>query len=567
MAANVSRRIRLLSFFVFCVALVLVTRLFYLQVVRGEYYRDEGEKQYSQTTGPLFSRGSIFFQKKDGTLVAAATTGSGYTLAIKPAEITDSEGLYTTLTSIIPNLNHDDFIARASKKTDPYEEVYKRLSEEEYNAILAKKLSGLIFRRERWRIYPGGNLAAQVLGFVGYKGDDFVGRYGLERKYESVLSRDSSGLYQNFFAHIFSNWQELSKEASEGDVILTIEPSVQSYLEDQLEAVHKKWSGKEVGGIVLDPKTGKILAMAALPSYNPGEYNKENDLSVFQNPAVESVFEMGSIMKAITFSIGLDTKSITKETTYVDKGEVTVGDRVIKNSDGKGHGRVDMQTVLSKSLNTGSVFVEQQIGNKKYWEYLERFGFSGKTGVDLPDEVNNLVGNLEKGGAVEYANASFGQGLAVTPLAMTRALIPLAAGGLMSTPYVVDYIDRKGLPREVPKRPAPKVVITAETAKEITGMLTTVVDKALLNGTVKIDRYTIAAKTGTAQLTNPAGGYYQDRYLHSFFGYLPASNPSFLVFLYLEDPNAPRYSSETLTPPFMSMAKFLLNYYEIPPDR
>lgn len=567
MTSDFSSRIRFLSFFAFFVAFVLVTRLFYLQVVRGEYYLEEGEKQYSQTTGPLFSRGSIFFQKKDGTLVAAATTGSGFTLAVNPTKVIDPEGLYIALSSVIPNLNHDDFVARASKKNDPYEEVYKRLSEKEHTAIVDKKLTGLVFRRERWRIYPGGNLAAHVLGFVGFKGDEFSGRYGLERQYESVLGRDSSSLYQNFFAYIFSDWRELSKEANEGDVVLTIEPSVQSYLEDQLETVHKKWSGKKIGGIVLDPKTGKIIAMASLPSYNPGEYNKESDLSVFQNPAVESVFEMGSIMKAITFSIGLDTKSITKETTYTDMGTVAVGDRIIKNSDGKGHGQINMQTVLNKSLNTGSVFVEQKIGNKKYWEYLERFGFSGKTGVDLPDEVNNLVGNLKKGGPVEYANASFGQGLAVTPLAMTRALTPLATGGLMSTPFVVAYIDRRGLPREVPKRVEPKQVITEETAKTITSMLTTVVDEALLNGKAKMERYTVVAKTGTAQLINPDGGYYQNRYLHSFFGYLPASNPSFLVFLYLEDPVGVQYSSETLTPPFMSIAKFLLNYYEIPPDR
>jgi cell division protein FtsI/penicillin-binding protein 2 len=567
MTVSVSARIRTLSIFAFLGAMLLVVRLFYLQIVRGEYYVQEGEKQYNQTIGPSFSRGSIFFQKKDDTTVAAASTKSGYILAIKPVEITDPEGLYQSLVSVLPNLDHDDFIARASKKGDPYEQVAKHISSEAHEAILVKKLTGLVFSNERWRIYPGGTLASQVLGFVGYKGDEFAGRYGLERLYEGVLSRDGSGLYQNFFAHIFSNWRELSKEAGEGDVVLTIEPSVQSYLEGQLVAIHKKWEGKEVGGIILDPKTGKILAMGALPNYNPEEYNKVDDLAVFQNPAVESVFEMGSIMKAVTMSIGLDTKKVTPETTYVDEGSVKIKDRTISNSDGKGHGRVDMQTVLSKSLNTGSVFVEQQIGNKAYWEYLQKFGFGGKTGVDLPDEVNNLLGNLERGGPVEYANASFGQGLAVTPLAMARALSVLANNGKLVTPYVVDYIDRRGLPREVPTRKEPVEVIAPETAKTITGMLTTVVDEALLNGTVKNERYSIAAKTGTAQLTGPGGVYYKDRYFHSFFGYLPASNPSFLVFLYLKDPNVPRYASETLTLPFMSIAKFLLNYYEIPPDR
>lgn len=567
MSASPTSRIRLLSLFVFLAALLLIGRLFQVQIIKGSYYRDAGKKQYAQTSGSSFSRGFIYFLRKDGQRPGAAILEVGYTLAIKPKEITDSEALYTKLATVLPDLPRDNFLARAKKNNDPYEEITKRVSKEDKDKIDALKLKGLVWQEERWRAYPGGDLAAQVLGFVGYKGDELTGRYGLEKEWNSVLTRSDTGLYQNFFVHIFSDWQDLSRESSEGDLVLTIEPTVQGYFEEELKKAKSTWGVKRVGGIIMDPKTGAIFSMAGFPTFNPGEYGKETDLSVFTNPTVESVFEMGSIMKPLTMAFGIDAGVITPKTTYNDLGFIKIADRTISNFDGKGRGVVPMQQILNNSLNTGAVFIERELGQTAFRSYLTKVGFDEKTGIDLPNEVTNLMGNLDRGGEVEYATAAFGQGLAVSPIAMTRSLAVLANGGKLITPHVVSYIERRGLPKEVPELPEPKQVLKKETASTVTDMLVNVVDVALQNGNAKLERYQVAAKTGTAQLTKPGGGYYSDRYFHSFFGYFPASDPKFLVFLYLENPNVPRYSAETLTAPFLATTKFLLNYYQVPPDR
>ena len=198
---------------------------------------------------------------------------------------------------------------------------------------------------------------------------------------------------------------------------------------------------------------------------------------------------------------------------------------------------------------------------------MKAYGLGEETGIDLPNETHGLIQNLDSPRDVEHATAAFGQGIAVTPIEMTRALAVLANGGVLVDPYVTREVDYtfgpswKYFPNE------PKRVLKPETSEEITRMLVTVVDDALLGGEVKLDHYTIAAKTGTAQIPKPGGGYYEDRYLHTFFGYFPAYDPKFLVFLYVKHPQGVQYASHTLTHPFIDTAKFLLNYYGVPPDR
>ncbi len=209
------------------------------------------------------------------------------------------------------------------------------------------------------------------------------------------------------------------------------------------------------------------------------------------------------------------------------------------------------------------------MGKKKFTDYIKNFGIGEETGIDLPSEAGGKLQNLEKGGDVELANASFGQGISTSPIAMIRALSALGNGGLLPNPHVVEKLNYKiGLSKEIIKTEEEmQRVIKKETSEEITRMLVNVVDKALKGGTVKMQHYSIAAKTGTAQIAEAGGkGYSPDRYLHSFFGYFPAYNPKFIVFLYTIEPKA-NYASETLTDPFMDIVKFLIHYYEVPPDR
>lgn len=563
-------RIPLIKFFVVFGALILLGKLFFVQVIHGEEYTKRADRQYVAPASSSFDRGVIYFKEKDGNLVSAANLRSGFTLAIDPRGIDSPMEVYTSLSSVI-DLDKDDFMRRAGKIDDPYEELLHRLTQDEADSIENLDIDSVILAREKWRYYPAGSTASQVLGFVGYRGDELGGRYGIERYQDDVLSRSNQKLYVNFFAEVFSNIKEtLSTEYQsnrDGDIVMTIEPTVQSYLEGELKTLIEKWGGDAAGAIIMDPKTGDVYAMGSYPDFNPNEYRQVSDGARFSNPSVENVYEMGSIIKPLTMAAGLDSGAIEPESTYDDKGFMVLDGLRIANYDGRGRGVVPMQEILSQSLNTGVAHIVGEMGKDVFREYMFSFGMGQPTGIDLPNEVSGLVSNLNSTRDIEYATASFGQGIALTPIATIRALAVLANGGRVVTPHVVDEITYTVGFSHKKEYGEGVSVIKKETADEVTKMLVKVVDEALMHGEVKLDRYSVAAKTGTAQMASPEGGYYEDKYFHSFFGYFPAYNPRFIVFLYIKDPKDVRYASQTLTEPFIDITKFLLTYYEVPPDR
>lgn len=572
MRKNAVLRIRIITGAVLFLALILIIRLYQVQVLQHNAYQERAERQYVHTVRDLYSRGSIYFSTKNDEKVSAATVQSGYLLSIDPSRITDDEETYNKINSVYP-LDKETFLLRAGKKERTYYEIASELTNAEADTIAALGLDGVQLYRDQWRYYPGNTLSARTVGFVGYTADSgsgLNGRYGLERYYEDILVRDDSRLSVNFFAEIFSNLGSVifdTTEARTGEVVTTIEPTVARMLDRELLHTQETWGSKTTGGIIINPKTGEIYAMNVVPTYDLNDRTGAT-IDDFRNPLVEDVYEMGSIIKALTMAAGIDSGAVTPGTTYFDSGALTLDTFTIGNYDGRGRGTVDMQEVLNQSLNTGVSFVVDKMGKNLFSSYFKALKLGSETGIDLPNEVHGLINNLDSPRDIEYATASFGQGIALTPIATVRALSALGNGGKLITPHLAKRIEyQDGTVKEV-QYPEGDQVFSPETSTTISRMLTTVVDDALRGGKVKLDNYSVAAKTGTAQIADSeGGGYYEDRYLHSFFGYFPSYDPEFLVFLYTVEPKQVRYASETLTEPFMEITKFLINYYNLPPDR
>lgn len=570
MNSNLVKRIRIITIFVSIVALVIVSRLFYIQVLNGDEYTMRADRQYVRPLSSNFDRGSIFFSSKDNVKIAAATIKEGYTLSLNPRLIKDPEQVYNVVSQYI-ELDKEKFLEKAVKPDTAYQEIQKKLDTATGLSIRALRIPGVELHRETWRIYPGNSLAANTIGIIGLdKQNKLEGRYGLESYYEKTLSRVVSGSNVNFFAELFSGIKKtvFKDDVVEGDIVTTIEPTVQNFLEQTIVSTSDKWKSDSIGGIIMDPKTGEIFAMAELPTFNPNDLSDLKDASVLSNSLVEGSFEMGSIMKPLTIAAGIDSGAISKNSTYDDAGFLLLSGRKISNFDGKARGVIPMQEILSQSLNVGAAHVALKMGLQEFSKYFLSFGIGQLSGIDQPNEQKGIIKNLITGRDVEVATISYGQGIAMTPIQTIRSLAVLANDGKLVTPHLVKNIEHQDGTNEEIKTPEPVSVLKKETTDDVTAMLINVVDKSLKKGQIKMEHYSIAAKTGTAQIADPTnGGYYSDRYLHSFFGYFPAYDPKFIVFLYHVHPKGAQYASETLTDPFIELTKLLINYYNIPPDR
>lgn len=565
--ASFQVRIRVVIICIFLVSIILIGRLFLVQIIDKNIYVARADKQYITPAGDIFNRGSIFFSKEDGSLMTAATVTSGFKVAMVPKDIVDPSDTYTKLSPYM-KMDKETFIAKASKTNDPYEEVATELTKEQADDIENLNIKGISIYKDNWRAYPSNNLASHTIGFLAYKENTLTGQYGLERYYNSTLSKPTSELYVNFFAEVFSNIKDTISNTSKGDIVTTIEPEIQYTLEEELKSEMNKWSADEAGGIIINPQTGEIYAMSGLPDFDLNNFGSVPDVGVYRNPLIENVFEFGSVIKPLVMAGAIDQGVVTPETTYFDAGSVVVDKKTINNFDKKGRGITTMQEVLDQSLNTGMVFVESKLGNDKFRDYMKSYGIGEKTGIDLPNETSGLISNLDSPRNIEYANASFGQGIALTPMEAARAFSILANGGNLITPHLVKEIKYDdGLSKTINDPFTKENLLKKQTTDTITKMLINVFE-SYGGGSYKLPNYSIATKTGTAQIALEEGkGYYTDRHMHSFFGYFPAYDPKFLIFLFLKNPKQVNYASQTLIQPFVDITKFILNYYNVPSDR
>ncbi len=349
------------------------------------------------------------------------------------------------------------------------------------------------------------------------------------------------------------------------NVVLTIDPNIQFRLEAELTALLSRWQAGSAAGIIMEPKTGRILAAAAVPSFDSNRYSDERAFSVFRMPLFDSQFELGSGFKPITMAAGIQEGVVTATTTYRDPGTVRMNGFTISNFDGRAHGTQTMTQVLEQSLNTGAIFVGQRLGRDRFFAAVRRFGFGAKAGVDFPGEVGGDISNLPAGRDVDYATAAFGQGIAVTPLQMAFAIGAIANGGTLMRPYIVEKVMDSSGSEEVRRPEAVSRVVDGATAETVTKMLVSVVRNGYDNR-AGVKGYFVAGKTGTAQIPLSGRRGYSLDVIHTFVGYAPAFDPRFLALVQLNRPLGNRFAANTLSPTFSNLAAFILSYYEVPPD-
>ncbi|TSC75010.1 MAG: Uncharacterized protein G01um101444_57, partial [Parcubacteria group bacterium Gr01-1014_44] len=350
---------------------------------------------------------------------------------------------------------------------------------------------------------------------------------------------------------------------NEEDLVLTIDKNIQTFAEQELSYLMNRWSPTAGTIIIQDPQTGAILAMAGSPSFDPNNYS-QYPLGNFVNKAVQEAFEPGSSFKPFTMSAALDQKKVTPQTTYFDTGEVDLAGYKIKNFNEKSFGTQTMRQVLEKSLNLGAIFVENQLGDDNFLNYVINFGFGQMTGIDLAGEVAGDISNLYSGRKINFSTASFGQGISVTSTQLINAYSAIANGGKLMRPYVVKEIVGAGGEKKETKPEIIGTPISEKTSAQMKAMLVGVVEKGFDKATV--NGYDVAGKTGTAQMASKTGGYGDD-FIHNIVGFAPAFSPRFVVLIKIEKPQGIKFASDSLSPSLGKITRFLLNYFQIPPTR
>lgn len=549
-----------------------IARLFYLQIVKHGGYTEESLEQHQLDKEILQSRGEIFMQDyKNNDLAPLVINRDMGLLFIVPKEIEDKE---KTAKSLAASLESDEtaragleaeILAKAEKQGDPYEPIRHKVEPAVMEGIKNLKLPGVYFNNELVRYYPEKEMAGQLTGFLGFDGESQVGQYGVEGYFEKDLAGERGRILadKDVAGRLISTSEKELKEAENGqDIILTIDRVAQSkayeFIKEAVE-ISKAESGVM---IVIDPKTGKIQAMASFPSFDPNNYGQVEDIKNYRNLAVSEPYEPGSIFKVITMSTGLDSGAVKPGDTFVDTGETRIGPDVIRNASNKQYGKVTMTGILENSINNGTVFIARKTGRESFKKYVESFGLGKLTGIELTGEAKGDISSLDEKREIYLATASFGQGLTVTPIQMASAAATIVNDGKLVRPRVVDYLrDEQGKIIRIEEAPGEQI-ISKETAQTVKAMMVSVVK----NGQGKraqIAGYNIGGKTGTAQIAGKSG--YSEEMNHSFIGFGPFNNTRFVIVTKLTKPQR-QWAESTAIPPFIKMANFLLQYYQIAPE-
>lgn len=562
-------RIQVLAIVFFLFAVVIAVRLFTIQVLQHGFYQALAEGQHDIYQKLLPERGEIWAQDTHSDkLYPLATNMDMHLVYASPRQVENPEETTKKLVDVL-DIDQEEVLARLSKENDGYEPIAHNIDDETWEKIGALDLAGVSSTQESIRTYPAPEQFSHILGFMGYQEDEKVGQYGLEGYFNESLAgqqgflkseRDAAGRW-------ITVGEKLIEEAHDGDdLVLTIDYTVQFFACRELAENVSKQGADKGSLIIMEPSTGRIIAMCNAPSFDPNSYSQVENVNVFNNAAIFDLYEPGSVFKPIAMAAALDLGKVGPNTTYEDMGYVQIGSYTIQNSDGKTYGVQTMTNVLEESLNTGAIFAVRQVGDDSFYEYVKDFGFGEKTGIDLAQESQGDISSLSLGKDIYSATASYGQGIAVTAIELITAFTAIANGGDIVRPYIVEkQIKENGF--EVVTQPEIKrSVISKETSRTLSAMLVSVINKGHAT-LAQVPGYFMAGKTGTAQVAKKDGvGYEEKAHNDTFVGFGPVSEPRFVVLVNMKQPRASQWAAGSCAPIFGKVAKFLTEYYQIPPD-
>ncbi len=557
------RRLTQISLAFLLLASFLGLRLLQKSVIQHTTYRALAKSQQFQRQELIGKRGQILIKDGPGSATyPLATNQTLYSLNVVPSQVAEKRRTADTLATVSqidPGVIYDQ-INNDKQYIPPIKET---LTYDEAKQIEAQRLPGVYLRPQPTRFYPEDELASQVLGFVNADGK---GQYGVEGYYDDILAGSTGevGQAQNASGQALALGAATYTPPRDGDtVVLTIDRNVQYQVEQALSRAIDKFKATGGSVIVMDPKTGAIVAMASRPTFDPNRFGAF-DVGSYTNQTTSLSYEPGSTFKVVAMASALDAGAVTPDTTVNGTASVKVGDREIFNAEKKPFGKETMTQVIENSDNVGMVFVSRQLGGDRFYRAIRNFGFGTPTGVELAGEVSPTLAALSNLNEVDFATMAFGQGISVTPMQLITAVNALANQGKLIQPHIVDQIQHADgkVDQITPK--TVRQVVSPQAASQITGMMEGVVTVGAGHA-AGVPGYHVAGKTGTAQIPQ-AGGYDPNATIGNFVGFAPAGNPRFIMLVKIDRPKGVTFAEESAAPTFGELAKFLLTYYNVPPS-
>jgi cell division protein FtsI (penicillin-binding protein 3) len=548
----VNRRIRLMLAVLTLAFGGLFLRATWLQGVRAESLARLGQTQHRETVTLPGSRGTIF----DRTGVELGLGEQATTVYANPKQIVNPRAAAVAVERTL-GLDADHVYPLLADRTRGFVYVLRQADPAQAAALQRLKLSGFGFYPEERRAYPQGSVAAQILGYVGIDGD---GLSGLELQFDKKLSghagqetivKDPGGRVIDV--------EHQKAEIPGRDIFLTLDHSVQANAEEILRETVQKWHAKSASAIVLDPRTGAVLAMAVQPGYDANRFpTAPRDLQ--RNRTVTDTYEPGSTFKLVTVAGALSERLVSPSTRFTLPYSLHVADRVIHDAEQRGTVNYSVAQILAHSSNIGAIELAEMLGRTRLSSWISRFGFGRVTGIDFPGESPGIVLPADKWSGSTIGNVPIGQGIAVTPVQMAAAYAAIANRGIWSRPHIVDHVAGGGRPSLYRRR-----LVAPGIASQLMLMLKDVVAEGT-GQYAAMPGYQVAGKTGTAQKPDSHGGYATGRYVASFVGIVPASRPRVVVLVTVDEPQGAIWGGVVAAPAFQQIARFDLQYLEVPPD-